>query len=203
MGMDNKRTPLIADRTRLVAAIVFAAALVGFSIYAILNGNAEFIFYGVVLVILAAAVFVLDRRVVLSHAALWGLLVWAVLHLAGGNVPAGEAGVLYNFRPAEWLPKYDQALHAFGFAVATLVCWECLRRALVRDDGAPPRATTGLAMACVLMGIGLGALNEVVEFVAVLTMPETNVGGYMNTGWDLVSNLAGAAAMGVWIRLRG
>ena len=53
------------------------------------------------------------------------------------------------------------------------------------------------------MGMGLGALNEVVEFVAVLTMPETNVGGYTNTGWDLVSNLAGATAMGVYIRLCG
>ncbi|MEQ8316073.1 MAG: DUF2238 domain-containing protein [Phycisphaerales bacterium] len=201
--MGNSESPFLRDRTRLIAAISFGVALTCFSVYAILRGNAEFIFYGVVLVILAVAVFMLDRRVGLSHAAIWGLLVWAVLHLAGGNVPAGEAGVLYNFRPAEWLPKYDQALHAFGFAVATLVCWECLRRALVRDDGAPPRATTGLAIACVLMGIGLGALNEVVEFIAVLTMPETNVGGYMNTGWDLVSNLTGAAAMGVWIRLRG
>jgi hypothetical protein len=34
-------------------------------------------------------------------------------------------------------------------------------------------------------------------------MPDTNVGGYTNTGWDLVSNLVGAAAMGVWIRLKG
>jgi len=25
-----------------------------------------------------------------------------------------------------------------------------------------------------------------------LTLPETNIGGYINTGWDLVSNLAGA-----------
>jgi hypothetical protein len=110
--------------------------------------------------------------------------------------------VLYNYRPAPWLPKYDQATHAFGFAVATLVCWECLRGALARR-GAPTKPTAGLAIACVLMGIGLGALNEVIEFVAVLTMPDTNVGGYTNTGWDLVSNLTGAAAMGVYIRLRG
>ncbi|MFI4917255.1 MAG: DUF2238 domain-containing protein [Phycisphaerales bacterium JB060] len=201
--MAPHRPAFWTDPSRLAAMIVFVLALAGFSIYAIANGNAEFIFYGVVLVILAIAVFVLDRRVELSHAAIWGLLAWAVLHLAGGNVPAGEAGVLYNFRPAPWLPKYDQALHAVGFAIATLVCWECLRRALVRDDGAPPRASWGLAIACVLMGIGLGALNEVVEFVAVLTMPETNVGGYTNTGWDLVSNLVRAVAMGVWIRLRG
>ena len=37
----------------------------------------------------------------------------------------------------------------------------------------------------------LGALNEVVEFVAVLLIPNTNVGGYINTSWDLVANLVG------------
>lgn len=194
--------PFLKDPTRLTATILFAIALVAFSIYALLNGNTEFIFYGVVLLILAGVVAAVDRSVHFSMAVVAGLLVWAILHLAGGNVPVGDA-VLYNYRPAPWLPKFDQALHTFGFAVATLVCWECLRRAIARDDGAPPRPTIGLAIACVLMGIGLGALNEVVEFVAVLTMPDTNVGGYTNTGWDLVSNLAGATAMGIYIRLKG
>lgn len=193
--------PQYKDPPRVAAAIVFALALTGFSIYAIANGNAEFIFYGVVLVLLAVAVVLLDRRVRLSTFAIFGLLAWAIMHLAGGNVPVGDA-VLYNYRPAPWLPKYDQATHAFGFAVATLVCWESLRSALA-GRGASTRPSTGLAIACVLMGVGLGALNEIVEFVAVLTMPETNVGGYTNTGWDLVSNLVGAAAMGVWIRLKG
>ena len=43
-------------------------------------------------------------------------------------------------------------------------------------------------------GLGFGALNEVVEFAATLLVPETNVGGYRNTGWDLVANLFGATA---------
>ena len=49
-------------------------------------------------------------------------------------------------------------------------------------------------------GLGFGALNEVVEFVATLLIPETNVGGYRNTGWDLVANLIGAtiAATLIW-----
>ena len=40
--------------------------------------------------------------------------------------------------------------------------------------------------------MGLGAMNEIIEFIAVLLIPETNVGGYENTGWDLVSNAVGA-----------
>ena len=48
--------------------------------------------------------------------------------------------------------------------------------------------------------MGFGALNEVIEFVATLTVPETNVGGYVNTGWDLVSNMIGSitAAVLIW-----
>ena len=198
-----KRTPFLKDPIRLAAAAAFVVALVGFTVFAAANGNAEFLFYAATMVVIAGVVLAVDRVVGLSVLVIAGLLAWAVLHLAGGNVPAGEAGVLYNFRPAPWLPKYDQAVHAFGFAVATLLSWECLRHALAKRSDRELRPTMGLVFACVLMGMGLGALNEVVEFVAVLTMPETNVGGYMNTGWDLVSNLAGAMLAGAWIWLRG
>ncbi|MFI4882226.1 MAG: DUF2238 domain-containing protein [Phycisphaerales bacterium JB064] len=195
-------TPFLKDPPRLAAAILFVVALVGFTVYAAANGNSEFLFYAGTMVVMAAVVFVVDRFVHLSLLAIYGLLAWAILHLAGGNVPVGEA-VLYNYRPAPMLPKYDQVTHAFGFAIATLVCWECLRHAISKRTNGRPRPSFGLVVACVLMGIGLGALNEVIEFVAVLTMPDTNVGGYTNTGWDLVSNLTGAAIMGVFIRLRG
>ena len=53
--------------------------------------------------------------------------------------------------------------------------------------------------------MGFGALNELVEFVATLIVPETNVGGYLNTGWDLVANLFGATLVAklIWITGRG
>ena len=52
-------------------------------------------------------------------------------------------------------------------------------------------------------GMGLGALNEIIEFIAVLIIPETNVGGYVNTGWDLVANLTGCLFAGILILFRG
>ena len=58
-----------------------------------------------------------------------------------------------------------------------------------------------LAAVSLLMGVGLGALNEVVEFAATRFM-STNVGGYVNTGWDLVANLVGAAGAFWLILLR-
>jgi hypothetical protein len=40
-------------------------------------------------------------------------------------------------------------------------------------------------------GIGLGAMNKVVEFIATFFLG-TNVGGYRDTGFDLVYNTVGA-----------
>jgi uncharacterized membrane protein YjdF len=198
-GMTEREVSSGWDGVRTGAAVVYCAALIGFSALAAQRGNAEFLFYGGVMIVLAGAVLALDRKVRLSHLALVGLVMWALLHLAGGTVRVGD-GVLYSWRPVAELPKYDQVVHFFGFAVATLVAWECLAHAIAARTGERPRATTGLVTGAALIGMGLGGMNEVVEFVATLTLAETNVGGYGNTGWDLVSNLAGCVAMGVWIR---
>ena len=48
--------------------------------------------------------------------------------------------------------------------------------------------------------MGFGALNEVGEFVATLLVPKTNVGGYANTGRDLVANLVGVLIAAVVLR---
>ncbi len=50
-------------------------------------------------------------------------------------------------------------------------------------------------------GIGLGATNEVVEFIAVVSMPDTNVGDDASTSWDLVASTLGAIVAVTWIRL--
>lgn len=47
-------------------------------------------------------------------------------------------------------------------------------------------------MLIALMGCGFGAINEIVEFLAVVALPETGVGGYANTLLDLVFNFVGA-----------
>jgi hypothetical protein len=65
-----------------------------------------------------------------------------------------------------------------------------------------PAPTWGLMVLCAAAGMGFGAMNEVIEFAATILVPQTNVGGYMNTGWDLVANLVGCAVAAVAIRLR-
>ncbi|MCA9277218.1 MAG: DUF2238 domain-containing protein [Phycisphaerales bacterium] len=185
-----------------------------FSGLALRQGNTEFLMYAVVMVVFIALILLLHRAIRFTPLALWLLAIWGLLHMGGGTVPVDPAltdayrsaatdaerptsAVLYSLRIHPDLPKYDQFVHAFGFFSATIACYQ----ALISLLSAPRVLATGVAAA--LMGIGLGAINEVIEFIAVLSMPETNVGGYMNTAWDLVANTIGATlAACVCLRVR-
>ena len=196
------RRPLLGRAA--IGAVAFTAAYLSAAAYfAVRTGNAEFRFYIIVMLVLIAAVAALHARVRLSGGALWCLSIWGLAHMAGGLVPVGEPGVLYSLWLIPGKLKYDQVVHAYGFAVATWVCWEGLRARLVAIGD--PRPTLGTAALCVLAGMGLGALNEIVEFAATQLMPETNVGDYVNNATDLVFNAMGATAAGVvvWVRGRG
>ncbi len=184
---------------REAAVLLFTGTYLAAAVAAaFLRGNREFIFYIAVMAVLIAALLEVHRRVDLGAGVLWALSVWGLLHMAGGLVPVPGAGVLYNVWIIPERLKFDQVVHAYGFAVATLVCWRGLC-ALLAD----PRPRLGPLFLAAAAGMGLGALNEVVEFVATLLVPETNVGGYVNTGWDLVSNLVGSVGAAVAVAIGG
>lgn len=194
--------------TRLTALTLFTlfylggAAALGLS-----SGNSEFLFYIVVMVVLILFVLLVNVHINMSLGMLWALSIWGFLHMVGGllHAPqgfphAGETSVLYNLWIIPEHLKYDNILHAYGFGLVTAICWRGLRVATRRPDLFP---STGILLICVAAGMGFGALNEVVEFAATLALPTTNVGGYINTGWDLVSNLVGCFVAAIVIRLYG
>lgn len=214
--MPSLHSPIATNKHSLwpVAAftgLYLAAAAVG----AVVTGNSEFIFYIVVMLVLLVVVGLVHLRVRFTNSLLWALSIWGLAHMAGGLVPVpeswpidGKIRVLYSLWLIPERLKYDQVVHAYGFAVTTIACWQALRVALAaRTNEAPTavRPTFGTLVLCAAAGMGFGAFNEVIEFAATLAMPETNVGGYVNTGWDLVSNMTGAilAACGIWFADRG
>lgn len=169
--------------------------------------NDEFVFYFAVMCVLIAAVGAVHWQVRLHVGALWGLSLWGLAHMAGGlmSVPSswpiqGETHVLYNWWLVPGVLKYDQLVHAYGFGLVTWICWQSLRGAFAKRAVAV-KPSFGLLTLCVAGGMGFGAANEVVEFIATILMPATNVGGYENTGWDLVANLVGCllAAIAVFV----
>ncbi len=193
----NARHTVLTRGVWGVLAFTIAYTLLS-AVAALSRGNSEFLIYIAVLVSQIAVVGYVHFRVNLSVLALWGMSVWGLAHMAGGleQVPEswpinGDIGVLYSLWLIPDYLKYDNVVHAYGFGVTTWICWQGLR-SVIREY-ASPRPTFGLMVLCATAGMGFGSLNEVIEFAATLLVPETNVGGYVNTGWDLVSNLFGTA----------
>jgi hypothetical protein len=174
------------NRRRAPLAVLAAGGTAGLSLGAA-AGATGWPVYAVVLLAGAAAVALADLRVGLSDLTVWGLVGFALGHVAGGMVPVG-GGVLYQ----QWLVgrviRFDNVQHAWGFGFAGRAVWESLRPQLA---GAPAPRLAAASM-IVLGGVGLGAGNEIIEYLLTKLLPETNVGGYENTARDLVANLVGA-----------
>ncbi len=190
-------------------AIFTAIYLAAAALTTLTEQNFEFVFYLVTMLLMIAAVYVVHCRIGISNGVLWGLSLWGLLHMIGGLVPIpdnwpqntgpGVGGVVYNW----WLIpdhlKYDQIIHAYGFAITTWLCWQALTSCVRTKEGEPLHPTLGLMTLCAAAGMGFGALNEIIEFIATLTLPQTNVGGYINTGWDLVYNMIGSCIAAIII----
>ncbi|MGH9156859.1 MAG: DUF2238 domain-containing protein [Acidimicrobiales bacterium] len=181
-------------RTHPRLAAFSLAYLAGFLVYGLAVGSDVVVPYLVLIAVLIVLVCRLERRFGLGTGVLWGLSAWGLAHLAGGVIPLDGDRTLYNAILGLDLLRFDRLVHAGGFGVATLVCSKVLRHWL-----ASPATTSGPAVLTVLAGLGVGALNEILEFFATLVLPDTNVGGYVNTGWDLVFDLLGGIVAAVWL----
>lgn len=170
-----------------------AAYIAGFGAYFSLQGNGEFLWYVAVMVGLVVFVGTTLKRSQFSLPILWALSLWGLLHMLGGGVRI-DGHVLYaqvliplHIDGEMSLFKYDQFVHMYGFGIAAIGLLTIFRR--WAGDRVGPRA---LAATAVLSAMGLGVINEMVEFAAVVASPNTGVGGYFNTALDLVFNTLGA-----------
>ena len=97
-----------------------------FTVIALRSVNFEFVLY-VGVILLVGGLIVWKQPVIrFDVPILWGLTVWGLMHLCGGNLRI-DGDILYNVTLAEIVPapyhilRYDQIVHTFGFGVATLV----------------------------------------------------------------------------------
>ncbi|MCW9054831.1 MAG: DUF2238 domain-containing protein [Candidatus Pacebacteria bacterium] len=174
--------------------------IAAFGLYYVSIKNYEFLWYVAVLVFFFTLILTTLSKSNFNQFILWCLSIWGLLHMAGGGIPVGDS-VLYAYQVLPLfngtgdfvLIKFDQLVHVFGFFVTTLVAFHLLRPYLNNKT----RWSVVYAL-LVLIGMGAGSLNEIVEFIAVVIFSETGVGGYANTLLDLVSNTIGAIlAIGV------
>jgi len=184
---------------QLPILIVNAIILIIFSIFYIGRKNYEFLGYIGVIVFFFAVILLTNQKVNYPNSVLWGLTLWSLMHLCGGSIPLNGAR-LYDWIiiPIVGEPylifKYDQLVHIIGFGVATCLMW-----ALLKDKLRPLEHRVAVFIVVVMAGLGVGAFNEIVEFIPTIFI-ETGVGGYENTALDLVADLIGALLALVWIK---
>lgn len=131
---------------------------------------------------------------------LWILTIFNSLHLAWGWLSYDGViwyqQIIFPLSDTYQTLRYDQILHCFGYFTATILAYEIL----------VPRLKTrkvGFALAVILImaGTGFGALNEVIEFIIWQVLPESGVGGYINTSIDMIANLVWATIAVIFIKL--
>ena len=178
-------------------AVVIALAIPAFA----LTRNWEFLFYSVIISLFVGFLWYTDRFFHYRKTSLTLFSLWMLIHICGGTVPIGGGQVLYNWVIVPLAPepylifKFDQFAHIFCYvAIGSLA-----------DDAIAPLLKPGARLArflvVTLAAIGIGALNEVMEFAAVCMIPDTNVGDYTNNALDLICNTLGALTAST-LRLR-
>ncbi|MBN2037688.1 MAG: DUF2238 domain-containing protein [Chitinispirillaceae bacterium] len=189
-------------KSQVILFCINLLLITGFSIYFLLNLNYEFIIYvGVIIFFLVLIVFT-RNKVDYTLSSLIGLTIWSLLHLCGGCISVGENERLYELiivKLSSTLPilRYDQVVHMWGFGVSTIVMYSLLRKSLVPII----QHKISLGIVLVLSGLGVGAFNEILEFIVELSVPESGVGGYINTALDLCANLIGSLLAVIYINV--
>ena len=169
------------------------AYILAYSIYYISIKNYEFLWYILVLLFFFGLIFFTLEKSKFDYLILWGLSIWGLLHMSGGGLIV-NGNVLYNFQIIHlfdigdtFILKFDQLVHVFGFFVTALVAFH-----LIKNQVKSKPNWTLVYILSALISMGLGAVNEIVEFIATVSITEVNVGGYYNTALDLIANAIGA-----------
>ncbi len=199
----NSFTPIIMIylEKKHIPLLVFNLGVIAFFGSKFLSPlNYEFLIYiGVIIVFLLLILFT-NKYMRYNMLLLWCLSIWAFLHMAGGGL--SYQGVIWYQQIlipiSEYysILRYDQMIHAFGFFTATLLSYEILKIQLKT-----PKVNFGLGLVLVMAGCGFGAFNEIIEFIVDQSLPESGVGGYINTSLDLISNFVWAVIAVVCIKL--
>jgi uncharacterized membrane protein YjdF len=194
---------MILKKGQLPILITLILLIILFIFIAIQKQNQEFILYIGVIIFFFALIILTNHKTNFSNGILWGLTVWAFMHMAGGLINVGE-GVLYGVILIEIIKtsnftilRFDQLVHGFGFFLTTLIAYDLLKPYLNKKTNWKVIGTL-----LVLVGIGMGAINEIIEFITVISFPETGVGGYYNTLLDLIFNTIGAVIAVMWINYK-
>lgn len=178
------------NRNSLIQFVLVSIVALISLVYFVISANYEFIVYVFVLVLFFGFIIYSDRWFGYPKVATWGLMVWAVLHMAGGAVYIGGVR-LYDLvllpligEPYNIL-KYDQFMHFSTYLVIGILVYFIFKKYFKSENV----LTTILVVFTVS---GIGAFYELIEFSTVVMFANTGVGGYYNLVLDILFNFVGA-----------
>jgi len=156
--------------------------------------NYEFLLYAITVTILAVIIYKTDKYFKFNQLGLWLFNVWLVLHILGGfafyqGVRFYDLVLLNLIGDPYYILKYDQFVHFFCYVVMSILMWSVVQKIAKKNA-----SSMVVCVVTILAASSIGAINEIIEFLAVVGLGTDGVGGYTNTAIDLVANLLGAIA---------
>ena len=185
-------------RAPFLVSFVLAVTL---TVLTVIVRNYEFLIYAVTVIVLAVLIYRSDRYFQFESVGLWLFNAWLAMHLLGGlgsyqGVRVYDLMLIELVGPPYQVLKYDQFVHFFCYIAMASLMWTVVNR--IADRNA---SRVVIFVLTVLAASSLGALNEVIEFLAVVWLGADGVGGYTNTAIDLVANLLGALCGALYMHL--
>ncbi|MBU2524362.1 DUF2238 domain-containing protein [Patescibacteria group bacterium] len=164
--------------------------LIFFGGLAVYEKNFEFLFYAAVMIFLIWLALDVYHRIKLQKWIIICISLLGLLHMAGGNLTLNEVR-LYDFEIIPGLIRYDNVVHFFGTFILTFIAYSLIHPII--DDNLKRKKRLLFMWMLVLMALGVGAVNEIIELVAVEFLDASaGVGDYTNNAVDLVFNLFGS-----------
>lgn len=159
------------------------------------RSNMEFLGYLGIVLILGIIIISLKNVLKIEISEIWALSFFGFAHIMGGLILFSNGTNLYqqilidviNNGGGYVILKTDQVIHCLGYGTLGFILFGVFSRILHKST------SKGLILfISILVAVGFGALNEVIEFIVVLLTPFNGVGDLYNMGLDLIFNLMGA-----------
>lgn len=180
---------------KITSPIALSFVLAGsMALLTIVFRNPEFLIYAITVIVLVGVIYKTDRYFGFDRAGLWLFNGWLILHILGGlasyqGVRFYDLILLDLVGDPYHILRYDQFVHFYCYVAIAMLMWS-----VIGKIAKPEANRLAVCVVNVLAASSLGAVNEVIEFLAVVMLDTQGVGGYTNTAIDLVANLLGAIA---------
>lgn len=174
---------------RLFLGLTIGTTLL-FGILSVLNREFVFFYDAIIIATLVYIVIRLHHKLQFSNIFIVSLLLVFLMHILGLNF------YLHGIRLYDWwiIPqwfKYDNLVHLLSMFVITIILYT-LANPHINYAGRNKKIV--LAISMIMLALGIGVINEMLEFVVVIFFNGADlIGDYVNNAVDMFFNLIGAA----------